>query len=111
MGAQIHGLQIGLDISESRHHYNPYLGVHLLYFVKKLQTVHLRHLDIRDHEVELLVHRNGNGFITILGRLHIKTFLLQDLRQSVTDMNLIINNEDGLFVRMGWLGPSVVPLK
>ena len=75
VGAQIHRLKIRLDTTIGRDHDHTCTREFTAQFTQKNQAVHIRHIDVADNQVDLVLPEQIEGIIAICSTFNLVTIL------------------------------------
>jgi len=76
---QIHRLQVRLHATIGRYHDDMRTRIEFAEFLQKSQSVHLRHIYIADHQVNLLYSEMVEGLLTIGNAAYVESLLAKQL--------------------------------
>ncbi len=60
----------------------------------QLQAVHFRHVDVRNHHIDVLAIQNLQGFIGAVGRQARIADVLNAFLEYIPDVRIIVHNQD-----------------
>ena len=88
----------GLNISIACHKNNAQIGIGFLRFLGKSDTIHLRHFDVGQQEIEFLAGDQSQCFLLIAGGTYFMTNRGESIRSEIEYYSLIIDNQYSRFV-------------
>ncbi len=91
IGSQAGGLDGVFHRAVGRNDHHRQEGVVALQFLEHLQTVHTRQGDVQKHQVRGLLSHQLEGGLPIRGRDHLETLILEDARDHLQDLGLVVN--------------------
>ncbi len=96
-GPELHGVDGGLHVDHAGHHDDLLLGVALLDAVDELAAVHARHHQVGEHDVEVGVLQDVEGFLAARGGLGLEALLREHPREQLAEVALVVDRQDPRF--------------
>src|SRR5437660_3536532 len=83
-----------LEIGEAGQHDNFYLGIPLLDVLQNFESIHLRHLDVEEHEVEFLILDRGDRRLAVRSSRDVVPCTGKLVAQHRAQRIFVVDNQD-----------------